>query len=100
MVPVPVMDGAIAQRPGLLIVAFRHLAGQTKGVTSEQLQMISTDPTVMHGQAVITGTRVPVSVILDGLAAGMTIWRDHRRVPDGHGGGRAGSRRLRRGAGA
>jgi uncharacterized protein (DUF433 family) len=71
-VPVPVIDGAIAQRPGLLIVAFRHLAGQTKHVTSEQLQMISTDPTVMHGQAVITGTRVPVSVILDGLAAGMT----------------------------
>jgi hypothetical protein len=53
-VPVPVIDGAIAQRPGLLIVAFRHLAGQTKDVTSEQLQMISTDPTVMHGQAVIT----------------------------------------------
>ena len=26
----------------------------------------------MHGQAVIAGTRVPVSVILDGLAAGMT----------------------------
>ena len=39
---------------GLLIVTFRHLAGQTKDVTSEQLQMISTDPTVMHGQAVIT----------------------------------------------
>jgi uncharacterized protein (DUF433 family) len=41
-------------------------------VTSEQLRMISTDPAVMHGQAVITGTRVPVSVILDCLAAGMT----------------------------
>jgi uncharacterized protein (DUF433 family) len=41
-------------------------------VTSEQLEMISTDPAVMHGQAVITGTRVPVSVILDCLAAGMT----------------------------
>jgi uncharacterized protein (DUF433 family) len=34
--------------------------------------MISTDPRVMHGQAVIAGTRVPVSVILDCLAAGMT----------------------------
>jgi uncharacterized protein (DUF433 family) len=41
-------------------------------VTSEQLQMISADPAVMHGQAVIAGTRVPVSVILDCLAAGMT----------------------------
>jgi uncharacterized protein (DUF433 family) len=34
--------------------------------------MISTDPQVMHGQAVLAGTRVPVSVILDCLAAGMT----------------------------
>jgi uncharacterized protein (DUF433 family) len=41
-------------------------------MTSEQLEMISTDPRVMHGQAVIAGTRVPVSVILDCLAAGMT----------------------------
>jgi uncharacterized protein (DUF433 family) len=41
-------------------------------VTSEQLEMISADPQVMHGQAVIAGTRVPVSVILDCLAAGMT----------------------------
>jgi uncharacterized protein (DUF433 family) len=41
-------------------------------VTTEQLEMISADPRVMHGQAVITGTRVPVSVILDCLAAGLT----------------------------
>ena len=34
--------------------------------------MISTDSEVMHGQAVIAGTRAPVSVILDCLAAGMT----------------------------
>ena len=43
--------------------------GQTGTVTSEQLEMISADPQVMH---VIAGTRVPVSVILDCLAAGMT----------------------------
>jgi uncharacterized protein (DUF433 family) len=36
------------------------------------MEMISADPLVMHGQAVIAGTRVPVSVILDCLAAGMT----------------------------
>jgi uncharacterized protein (DUF433 family) len=48
------------------------LAGQTRAVASEQLEMISADPRVMHGQAVIAGTRVPVSVILDCLAAGMT----------------------------
>lgn len=41
-------------------------------MTAEQLELISTDPRVMHGQAVIVGTRVPVSVILDCLAAGMT----------------------------
>jgi len=44
---------------------------QTGDVTSEQMQLISADPRVMHGQAVIAGTRVPVSVILDCLAAGM-----------------------------
>ena len=31
------------------------------------------DPQVMRGQAVLAGTRVPVSVILDCLAAGMTV---------------------------
>ncbi len=41
-------------------------------MTVEQLALISTDPAVLHGQAVIAGTRVPVSVILDCLAAGMT----------------------------
>ncbi len=41
-------------------------------MTADQLEMISTDPRVMHGQAVIAGTRVRVSVIMDCLAAGMT----------------------------
>ena len=53
-------------------VAFLLLARHTGVVTADQLEMISTDPQVMHGQAVIAGTRVPVSVILDCLAAGMT----------------------------
>lgn len=35
--------------------------------------MISTDPAVMHGQAVIPGTRVPVSVVLHCLAASMDV---------------------------
>jgi uncharacterized protein (DUF433 family) len=35
------------------------------------MALICADPQVMHGQAVIAGTRVPVSVILDCLAAGM-----------------------------
>jgi uncharacterized protein (DUF433 family) len=52
--------------------AFAAWARQTETVTSEQMAMISADPAVMHGQAVIAGTRVPVSVILDCIAAGMT----------------------------
>jgi uncharacterized protein (DUF433 family) len=36
------------------------------------LARISSDPNVLHGQAVLTGTRIPVSVVLDCLAAGMT----------------------------
>jgi uncharacterized protein (DUF433 family) len=47
------------------------MTSHTGNVTTEQLQMISADPHVMHGQAVIAGTRVPVSVILDCLAAGL-----------------------------
>lgn len=49
------------------------LTEQTWAVASEQPDMISADPQVMHGQAMIAGTRVPVSVILDCLAAGMTV---------------------------
>ena len=41
-------------------------------MTSEQLELIVTDPTILHGQARVAGTRVPVSVVLDCLAAGMT----------------------------
>lgn len=52
--------------------AFPPSARHTVVVTTDQLEMISADPQVMHGQAVIAGTRVPVSVILDCLAAGMT----------------------------
>jgi uncharacterized protein (DUF433 family) len=33
---------------------------------------VTTDPAICHGQACIKGTRVPVSVVLDNLAAGMT----------------------------
>lgn len=33
---------------------------------------ITTDPMVSHGQPCIRGTRIPVSVVLDNLATGMT----------------------------
>jgi uncharacterized protein (DUF433 family) len=72
--PPPVRVAAQAAPEGAAGSVFRVLvfAGQTGVVTSEQMEMISADPQVMHGQAVIAGTRVPVSVILDCLAAGMT----------------------------
>lgn len=41
-------------------------------MTKDQLALITTDPMVLHGQARVAGTRVPVSVVLDCLAAGMT----------------------------
>jgi uncharacterized protein (DUF433 family) len=41
-------------------------------VATDLLDFVSIDPAVMHGQAVIRGTRVPVAVVLDCLAAGMS----------------------------
>ena len=38
----------------------------------DRLGLITSDPAVLSGQAVIAGTRVPVSVVLDCLAAGMS----------------------------
>ena len=34
---------------------------------------ITADPTIMHGAVCFRGTRVPVSVVLDNLAAGETV---------------------------
>jgi uncharacterized protein (DUF433 family) len=36
-------------------------------------ERIVVDPTIQHGKPVIRGTRVPVSRIVGGLAAGMTV---------------------------
>ena len=36
-------------------------------------ERIKADPEIMHGAVCIAGTRVPVSVVLDSLAAGATI---------------------------
>ena len=36
-------------------------------------QHITVDPNICHGQACIAGTRVMVTVILDNLAAGLTV---------------------------
>lgn len=34
---------------------------------------ITVDPNVCHGQACIRGTRIPASVVLDNLAAGVSV---------------------------
>ena len=38
----------------------------------DTLALISSDPAIAHGAACIKGTRLPVSVVLDCLGAGMT----------------------------
>ena len=39
----------------------------------ELFDRITVDPLVRHGQACIGGTRIPVSVVLDNLAAGVPV---------------------------
>jgi uncharacterized protein (DUF433 family)/predicted nuclease of predicted toxin-antitoxin system len=63
------------------------------------MALISADPQVMHGQAVIAGTRVPVSVILDCLAAGMTAEEIITEYPPASVAGVRAAARLRRRAG-
>ncbi len=42
---------------------------------------ITSDPQIMHGAVCLRGTRVPVSVILDNLAAGETPQRILENYP-------------------
>jgi uncharacterized protein (DUF433 family) len=42
-----------------------------KEVIMDWRNFITVDPTVHHGKACITGTRIPVAVILDNLASGI-----------------------------
>lgn len=44
-------------------------------------QYIKTDPQIMHGTACFLGTRVPISVVLDNLAAGETAERVLQAYP-------------------
>ena len=43
------------------------------GEPSDLLTRVTSDSTVCHGQARIKGTRIMVSVILDNLAAGVSV---------------------------
>jgi uncharacterized protein (DUF433 family) len=40
---------------------------------SNLIERVTSDPTVCHGKACIRGTRVMVSVVLDNLAAGLSV---------------------------
>ncbi len=40
---------------------------------SNLIERVTSDPAVCHGKACIRGTRVMVSVVLDNLAAGLSI---------------------------
>jgi uncharacterized protein (DUF433 family) len=42
---------------------------------------VTVDPEICHGKACITGTRVLVSVVLDNLAAGVSIDEKLRSYP-------------------
>lgn len=42
---------------------------------------ITVDPAVCHGKACLTGTRIPVAVVLENLAAGLTLERVRASYP-------------------
>ncbi|MGH9279359.1 MAG: DUF433 domain-containing protein [Acidimicrobiales bacterium] len=50
-------------------------------MAEDLLDLIDADPSVVHGQARFRETRVPVSVMLDCLAAGMTDSEIHEQYP-------------------
>lgn len=47
----------------------------------ELLELVTVDPAICHGQPCIKGTRVLVTVILDALAAGLTVAEIIREYP-------------------
>jgi uncharacterized protein (DUF433 family) len=53
----------------------------TGAMTDQQAELIVTDPDVVGGQARVRGTRIPVSVILDCLAAGLSEEEILRQYP-------------------
>lgn len=55
-------------------------------MAKDLLNLIDADPLVLHGQPRFRGTRVPVSVVLDCIAAGMTdaeIQAEYPSLPAG-----------------
>ena len=50
-------------------------------MAEDPLDLIVADPAVLHGQPRIRGTRIPLTVILDSLAAGMSEADIEREYP-------------------
>jgi uncharacterized protein (DUF433 family) len=44
----------------------------TVDMTRKEMELVVVDPKVLHGQAHIRGTRIPISLVLGCLAEGMT----------------------------
>ncbi len=53
-------------------LCYDHVATRMEHIVMEWRERISIDPAVCHGQACIRGTRIPVAVVLDNLAAGLS----------------------------
>lgn len=53
----------------------------TRRMTEQHADLIVADPDVVHGQARLRGTRIPVSVVLDCLAAGLSDDEILRQYP-------------------
>lgn len=53
----------------------------TRPMRKQQAELVVMDPDVVHGQARIRGTRIPVSVVLDCLAAGLNDDEILRQYP-------------------
>ena len=62
-------DSLASQPAGHIGVRLRYAPAGWEVETMNWRDYISVDPNVMHGVACIGGTRVPVSVVLDNLAA-------------------------------
>ncbi|MCL5736554.1 MAG: DUF433 domain-containing protein [Actinobacteria bacterium] len=48
------------------------MAAKDNNDSAERYERITADPEICHGKARIRGTRIPVSVVLDNLAAGLS----------------------------
>ncbi len=63
----PIRDDEVSKCEGFATGGY-HL-----GMATAWRDLVMSNPAVMHGQACIKGTRIPVSVVLGCLADGMTV---------------------------